>query len=98
ALPIYGKLVPTIVPATVDITRAKEEMRVGDRLLPEPPRVFSTYVPRAPTLPVDGSIISVYGDAVAMVGQSQVVVLNRGTAEGLENGHVLSILKAGRMV
>ena len=93
-----GNLVPTIVPATVDITRAKEEMRVGDRLLPEPPRVFSTYVPRAPTLPVDGSIISVYGDAVAMVGQNQVVVLNRGTAEGLENGHVLSILKAGRMV
>src|SRR5262249_11522554 len=84
-----GKLVPTIVPATIDITGAKEEMRVGDRLLPEPPRVFSTYVPRAPTLPVDGSIISVYGDAVALVGQNQVVVINRGAAEGVENGHVL---------
>jgi hypothetical protein len=91
-----SKMVDTIVPATVDITRAKEEMRVGDRLLPEPPRVFSSYVPRAPSLPVDGSIISVYGDAVALIGQSQVVVLNRGAAEGVENGHVMAILKTGR--
>jgi hypothetical protein len=93
-----GKPVSTIVPATIDITRAKEEMRVGDRLLPEPPRVFTSYVPRAPGLPVEGSIISVYGDAVALVGQNQVVVINRGLAEGVENGHVMAILKAGRMV
>jgi hypothetical protein len=91
-----GEMVPTIVPATIDITRAKEEMRVGDRLLPEPARVLTSYVPRAPSGPVDGSIVSVYGDAVALVGQSQVVVLNRGAAEGVENGHVLTILKAGR--
>lgn len=88
----------TIVPATVDITRAKEEIRVGDRLLPEPPRLLSSYVPRAPAGPVDGSIVSVYGDAVALVGQNQVVVINRGTAEGVENGHVMAILKAGRRV
>ena len=93
-----GKPVNTIVPATIDITRAKEEMRVGDRLLPEPPRVFTSYVPRAPGLPVDGSIISVYGDAVALVGQNQVVVINRGMAEGVENGHVMAILKSGRLL
>jgi hypothetical protein len=91
-----GKVVDTIVPATIDITRAREEMRVGDRLLPEPPRVFTSYVPRAPAVPMDGNIISVYGDAVAMVGQNQVVVINRGVAEGVENGNVMSILKAGR--
>lgn len=85
-----------LVPATIDITRAKEEMRVGDRLLPEPPRVFSTYVPRAPTAPMDGTIVSVYGDAVALIGQNQVVVINRGSAEGVANGHVMAILKAGR--
>jgi hypothetical protein len=73
-------------------------MRIGDRLLPEPPRVFTSYVPRAPSLPVDGTIVSVYGDAVALIGQNQVVVLNRGAAEGVENGHVLSILKTGRRV
>jgi len=93
-----GKVVDTIVPATIDITRAKEEMRVGDRLLPEPPRVFSSYVPRAPALAVDGNIISVYGDAVALIGQNQVVVLNRGAAEGVENGNVMAILKSGRQL
>jgi hypothetical protein len=93
-----GKVVDMLVPATVDITRAKEEMRVGDRLLPEPPRVFTSYVPRAPSLPVDGSIISVYGDAVALIGQNQVVVINRGAAEGVENGNVMAILKSGRRI
>jgi hypothetical protein len=93
-----GKIADMIVPATIDITRAKEEITVGDRLLPEPPRVFSSYVPRAPTTPMDGNIISVYGDAVALVGQNQVVVINRGAADGVENGHVMSILKAGRQV
>ena len=91
-----GETVPTIVPATIDIVRAKEEMRVGDRLLPEPPRGLATYVPRAPASQIDGTIVSVYGDAVALVGQNQVVVLNRGRAEGVETGHVLAILKAGR--
>jgi hypothetical protein len=93
-----GSFIETIVPATIDITRAKEEMRVGDRLLPEPQRTFSTYAPRAPGLPVDGSIISVYGDAVALVGQNQVVVINRGAAEGVENGHVMAIWRAGRLL
>jgi hypothetical protein len=93
-----GGTTPTLVPATIDITRAKEEMRVGDRLLPEPPRLLSSYVPRAPSQEVEGSIVSVYGDAVALVGQSQVVVINRGLADGVENGHVMAILKAGRRI
>jgi hypothetical protein len=87
-----------VVPATIDITRAKEEMRAGDRLLPEPARVINSYVPRAPSQPVEGHIVSVYGDSVSLVGQNQVVVINRGVAEGVENGHVLAILTAGERV
>jgi len=33
---------------------------------------------------------------VALAGQSQVVVISLGTADGIEPGHVLAILKAGR--
>lgn len=84
-----------IIPATVDIVAAKEEMRVGDRLLPEPEREFMSYVPHAPLNPVDARIVSVYGNAVANVGQNQVVVINRGTRDGTENGHVMAILKDG---
>lgn len=83
------------VPATIDIVSAKEEMRVGDRLLPEPPRQFLSYVPHAPGSGMEGSIVSVYGNAVAIAGQNQVVVINRGTADGIEMGHVLAILKDG---
>jgi hypothetical protein len=93
-----GKSEDMIVPATIDIIRNKEEMRVGDRLLPEPPRQLTTYVPRAPTSAVEGTIVSVYGNAVVLAGQSQVVVLNRGAAEGIEPGHVLAILKDGRRI
>jgi len=83
------------VPATIDIVSAKEEMRVGDRLLPEPPRVFTSYVPHAPASGMEGTIVSIYGEAVAIAGQSQVVLINKGTADGIESGHVFAILKSG---
>lgn len=87
-----------IVPATLDIVRSKEEMRTGDRLLPEPPMELLTYTPRAPTSPVEARIVSVYGSAVANVAQNQVVVINRGTKDGMERGHVLAIQTNGQRV
>jgi nucleoid-associated protein YgaU len=87
-----------LVPATIDITVAKEEMRVGDRLLPEPPRQIQTYTPRAPERKVEGRIVSVYGSAVVNAAQNQVVAINRGTSEGMEPGIVLAILKDGANV
>jgi hypothetical protein len=87
-----------IVPATIDIVTAKEEMRVGDRMLPEPAREINTYTPHAPQTPVAARIVSVYGNAVINAGQSQVVAINRGTQDGMEPGHVLAILKDGARV
>jgi nucleoid-associated protein YgaU len=93
-----GKMTSAIVPATIDIVAAKEEMRVGDRMLPEPPRELTTYVPHAPATQTTGRIVSVYGNAVANAGQSQVVAINRGKNDGMEPGHVLAILKDGARV
>jgi hypothetical protein len=90
-----GKIQIDIVPATIDIIAAKEEMRVGDRLLPEPELQLLSYVPRAPSDSVDGRIVSVYGSAVANAAQNQVVVVNLGTRDGIESGHVMAILKDG---
>ncbi len=90
-----GKPRTDIIPATIDIVAAKEEMRVGDRLLPEPERQLLSYVPHAPQGPVDARIVSVYGSAVVNAAQNQVVVINRGTRDGLESGHVMAILKDG---
>ena len=85
-----------IVPATLDIVRSKEEIRTGDRLLPEPPLELLTYAPRAPANAVEARIVSVYGSSVANVGQNQVVVINRGTKDGMERGHVLAIQTDGQ--
>ncbi|TXT36518.1 MAG: peptidoglycan-binding LysM [Comamonadaceae bacterium] len=94
-----GKDVTDIVPATLDITEAKEEMRVGDRLLPEPPREIQNYLPHVPSKPIDARIVSVYGNAVANASQNQVVTINRGKRDGLVTGHVLAILQdGGRMI
>ena len=90
-----GKVVTEIVPATIDIVMAKEEMRVGDRLIPEPTREMVSYVPRAPTTQIEGQIVSVYGSAVTFASENQVVVVNRGTLDGLERGHVMAIRKDG---
>jgi hypothetical protein len=52
-------------------------------------------VPHAPAADFRGTIVSVYGDAVNFAGQNQVVVINKGTADGVESGQVLAIMKAG---
>jgi hypothetical protein len=94
-----GKPAKEIVPATLDIVGNKEEMRTGDRLIPEPKREFPTYVPRAPGRAIDGvRVMSIYGNAVARAGQNVVVSLNKGAADGLEVGHVMAIIKDGRTV
>ena len=94
-----GKEVTNVVPATVDVVAAKEEIRAGDRLLPEPPRQLLSYAPRAPSGTIaNGRIISVYGNSVAFAAQNQVVSINKGTRDGIENGHVLAILKNGEVI
>jgi nucleoid-associated protein YgaU len=90
-----GKSVTNIVPATIDILDAKEEMRVGDRLLPEPPRQLQAYVPHAPASTVDARVVSIYGSAVVNAAQNQIVTINKGASDGIETGHVLAILKDG---
>lgn len=90
-----GKAQPEIVPATIDIVATKEEIRVGDRLLPAPPRELVSYVPHAPATQVTGQIVSIYGSAVANASENQVVVINRGAKDGLERGHVMAIVKDG---
>ncbi len=93
-----GQVRTAIVPARIDIILAKEEIRVGDRLLPEPPRQLRTYTPHAPQEAVSGRIVSVYGSAVENAAQNQVVVINKGTLDGMDAGTVLAILKNGARI
>ncbi|MDR3371605.1 LysM domain-containing protein [Rhodoferax sp.] len=93
-----GSTEQSIVPATIDIILAKEEMRVGDRLVLEPTQQLRSYVPHAPSNSVDARIVSIYGSAVINAAQNQVVVINRGKRDGMEVGDVLAIMKAGKQM
>ena len=88
----------TTQPATLDIVSAQEEIRVGDRLLPQPAREFITYRPHAPQHAVDARVVSIHGSAVVNAGQNQVVTVNQGWREQLEVGHVLAILSQGEQI
>ncbi len=83
-----------LVPDTVRITSTRLEAGVGDRLAPVPLQEFLAYVPRPPAKPVDGRLVSVYGEGL-LAGQNQVVALNRGARDGLERGHVLALWRSG---
>ncbi len=94
-----GGIQADYVPATVDLTAAKEEIRAGDRLLPAPARAFISYTPRAPQADADARVVSIYGSSSAgAAGQNQVVAINRGTQDGMEAGHVLRLLTKGDVI
>ena len=84
--------------AALDIIYVKEEVRAGDRLLPEPPLELNHHTPHAPEVEVNGLIASVYGDALASVGQNQIVAINKGTNDGIRHGDVLALISTGKQM
>jgi hypothetical protein len=79
---------------TVVVASSREEMGVGDRLVPQPPQQIINYVPHPPQRLVDARIVSVYG-GVTQAGQSQIVTVNRGAEDGLDVGAVLELSRFG---
>jgi hypothetical protein len=92
-----GALIRGGDPATVALTDTNREALNGDRLVPETVDIPLNFFPKAPEIDVDGRIISVI-DGVSLIGQYQVVVLNRGARNGLAPGDVLSVYQAGEVV
>lgn len=86
-----------IVPATFKMTGIRQEAGVGDRLAPVPPRDYAAYVPHAPSQPIKGRIITIYGEAIS-AGQNQIVTINRGSNDGVERGHVMALWRDGARV
>lgn len=93
-----AQLLRTGDPATLSIVSSNREVLPGDRLLEtrEDP-LRSRYYPRAPMDSINGQIVAVM-DGVSEIGQYNVVAINRGAEDGLEQGHVLAVYKSGRTV
>ena len=92
-----GKVTRTGDPATLLLTEAARETRHGDIVLPDEISLNMDFIPHAPTSDVDGVIMAVV-DRHLKFAQYHVVVINRGSRDGLEPGHVLSIWKPGMTV
>ncbi|MCK5664417.1 MAG: hypothetical protein KAI17_13090 [Thiotrichaceae bacterium] len=86
-------------PATLTITKAKREIKLGDRLLPkEEKQVFSEdFYPHSPDILEEAYIIAVV-DEILLIGQNQIVIINKGLQDGIERGHLLTVNKAGREI
>ncbi len=84
-------------PATIALTETNREAHRGDRLVPETVDIPLNFFPKSPDTEVDGRIISVV-DGVALIGQYQVVVMNRGARNGLAPGDVLTVFQSGEVV
>ncbi|GMW06447.1 MAG: hypothetical protein AMXMBFR8_12440 [Nevskiales bacterium] len=84
-------------PATLALTDSGREALVGDRLFTQDVVYPAHFTPRSPSSPVEGSIVTVV-DGISRIGQFQVIVINRGTRDGLEPGHVLHVWRSGTTV
>jgi LysM repeat protein len=76
------------------IDSSRQEIGIGDRMLPIEQQQIITYVPKRPEKPVDARVISMY-DGVRYGGGGQIITLNRGSNDGLVIGDVLQLWRSG---
>jgi len=84
-------------PAKALLTDTQRETLVGDKLLSTDTDVPLNFMLRAPRSDVHGRIMSVI-DGTQLIGQYQIVVINRGKRHGVDVGDVLAVDQAGMVV
>jgi len=84
-------------PGTLHMLETEREAIVGNYLMAEEDVNPLNFMPRSPDTQVEGQIISVVS-GVSLIGQYNVVVINRGSDAGLEPGHVLRVYQTGRTI
>lgn len=84
--------------ATLPLTTTTQEVRPGDRLFTSEDRPIQTFFQLStPRQDIKGRIIDV-PQGVMEVGRMNVVTINKGTRDGLEESNVLAAYKAGGLV
>ena len=84
-------------PQKIRITRSAQEILPRDKLVEASDSSTFEYIPHAPEGQVNGRIISAYG-GLSDSGRYQTVVINLGSRDGLEAGHVLAVFREGQAV
>jgi LysM repeat protein len=84
-------------PATLIMTESARETEAGDKLFVGGVDVPLDFIPSPPKTKITGRIMAV-SDGVSVIGQYQVVAINRGARDGLVPGNVLAVYEAGPLV
>jgi hypothetical protein len=85
-------------PATLNITNALREVRLGDYLIPaEKTDLAFDFYPVAPSKKINASIIANLTDSQEM-GQFDIVVIDKGAKNGLKFGHLLNIMDKSKKI
>jgi LysM domain len=92
-----GRVDRTGDPSTLRLLETEREAVAGNYLVAEEDVAPANFLPHSPPKEVDGRIIAVLS-GVSNIGQYDVVVLNRGTEDGLDPGAVLRVYQAGKTI
>jgi hypothetical protein len=86
-------------PSTLLLLDSTMEIRKGDRIMPIDDKPYDPYYyPHAPkSLPGNARVIA-FTDAYDAVGPTQVVALNIGSQDGVDNGQTYSIYQPGESI
>ncbi len=85
-------------PATFKLRSTERDARIGDRLIASGSEKGRFGIqPHVPDTNINGSIIQVV-DGVTQIGQHNIVVIDQGSKQGIEAGHVLSIFQSSNTV
>jgi len=84
-------------PQTVEITSDQQEILERDRLLPAVDETTPHYVPHAPATSINAKVVAALNGSL-YAGAWTTLVLDKGKQDGLEEGNVLALYKAGRSV
>lgn len=80
------------------VETAVSEIRQGDYLMKMPSEIdHFNVMPHAPSQAVQAKIVSVF-EGASEAGQFQTITLNKGEADGLDRGTVLSLYRSGKVV
>jgi hypothetical protein len=83
-------------PSTLRITSSTLEVGLGDRLVPMQRTGSVQHLLRRPQSQINGRVIGLMAGLVtAEGGQYSIVSINRGLRNGVEQGHVLALYRAG---
>ena len=89
-------------PATLLLTNARMEIRAGDRLMPvdDTPYDFTYYPHAARDVPANAQVMALSNDydGISVQGPMDVVAMNVGSADGVDNGATFAIYQPGETV